>query len=276
MTFRSVGVAVARLQIDVDVHLCRRRRRAADDPQIAEARAHPFAAHVELRRAVVDRRHHALEPQAADHHAVAHVAVARPSGESGGTVRALRFGAMARAATTASTAARASVRAAPVSPVLTTCRAAASCASARVFAFSSRDHVVDLASRLAHLRSSSSVSLRRERLFALLERLFALAHPRFVGLERFPLARRQPVLVLERAHVAIDLRQVLGELRFARAQVLPRRRDDRRAQPQPGGDFEREAAPRRAVDQLRRSARTSRDRSRTPPTRRRASSTRRS
>ena len=65
-----------------------------------------------------------------------------------------------------------------------------------------------------------------ERLLALAQRVLALAHPRLGGLERLALARGQPLLVLERAHVAVDLREVLGELRLARAQVLraPRRR----------------------------------------------------
>ena len=56
---------------------------------------------------------------------------------------------------------------------------------------------------------------------------------------------RQPLLVLERAHVAVDLREVLGELRLARAEVLARRGDDRRIEPEPAGDFQRQAAARR-------------------------------
>ena len=52
------------------------------------------------------------------------------------------------------------------------------------------------------------------------------------------------MLVLERAHVAVDLREMLGELRFARAQVLARRGDDRRVQAEAAGDLEREAAAR--------------------------------
>ena len=125
------------------------------------------------------------------------------------------------------------------------------CAIAVVFAFSSaitssisrracRTCVVELLGQPA-----------AERLFALLERLFALAHPRLGGLERLALARRQPLLVLERAHVAIDLREVLGELRLARAEVLraPRRSTDGFS-PSRAGDLERQAAARRAVDQL--------------------------
>ena len=74
----------------------------------------------------------------------------------------------------------------------------------------------------------------------------------------------------------VDLRQVLGELRLARAQVLPRRGDDRRIEAEPRRDLERQAAARRAVHAADRSARTSRRRSRTPRSPRPRSSTRRS
>ena len=87
-----------------------------------------------------------------------------------------------------------------------------------------------------------------ERLLALAQRVFALAHARLGGFERLALARGEPVLVLERAHVAVDLREVFGELRLARAQVLARRGDDRRVQPEPRRDLEREAAAGRAVE----------------------------
>ena len=56
--------------------------------------------------------------------------------------------------------------------------------------------------------------------------------------------------MLERAHVAVDLREVLGELRFASGQVLARGRDDRRVEAEPRRDLEGEAAARRAVHQL--------------------------
>ena len=97
----------------------------------------------------------------------------------------------------------------------------------------------------ADLRLELLVQPPPERLFALAQRVFALPHPRLGGFERLALARGEPVLVLERAHVAVDLREVLGELRLARAQVLARRGDDRRVQPEPAGDLEREAAARR-------------------------------
>ena len=43
---------------------------------------------------------------------------------------------------------------------------------------------------------------------------------------------------------------MLGEPRFVLREILARRRDDRGVEPEPGRDFEREAPPRRAVDQL--------------------------
>ena len=112
------------------------------------------------------------------------------------------------------------------------------------------DDRVDLPPGAPHLRVELFGQLPPERFLALLERLLALPHPRLVGLERLPLARGQPMLVLERAHVAIDLREVLGQLRFARAQVLARCGDDRGAQPEPRGDFERQAPSGRSVQQL--------------------------
>ena len=45
---------------------------AGDQTQVAEAGAHPLAAHVEVRRAVVNRGDDRFEPEAADDHAVAH------------------------------------------------------------------------------------------------------------------------------------------------------------------------------------------------------------
>ena len=84
------------------------------------------------------------------------------------------------------------------------------------------DDVVDLAARLAHLRVELLVQPAAERLLALAQRLLALAHARLGLVERLALARGQPLLVLERAQVVVDLREVLGQLRLARAQVLPR------------------------------------------------------
>src|SRR6266851_4341228 len=78
-----------------------------------------------------------------------------------------------------------------------------------------------------------------ERFLALTQRVLALLHARLGGVKRLALARREPLLVLERAHVAIDLREVLGELRLARAQVRARGADHGRIQAEPPGDFER-------------------------------------
>src|SRR6185503_2979048 len=94
------------------------------------------------------------------------------------------------------------------------------------------------------------VEAAAERVLALAQRVFALTHPRFGLVQGFALARREPLLVLERAHVVIDLREMLGQLRFARAEIRARRRDHRWIQTQAAGHFEREASPRRSVEQL--------------------------
>ena len=125
------------------------------------------------------------------------------------------------------------------------------------------DHGVDFLARLADLGVQLLVQPALERLFALAQRVLALMHPRFGGFQRVALARGEAVLVLERAHVVIDLREVLGELRLAGAEVLARRGDHRRVQAEPR---RRSRAPgcgpgcRRSTD---RSARTSSARSRT-------------
>ena len=88
------------------------------------------------------------------------------------------------------------------------------------------DHLVDLTPGDPHLRFQLLGQLAAEGLLALLQRLFALAHPRFVGVQRLTRTRREPMLVFERPQIAIDLRQVLGQLRLARAQVLAGSGDD--------------------------------------------------
>ena len=90
-------------------------------PGVAQARAHALAAHVEIGGTVVDRRDDGFESEAADDargRRPSHVVpadgrlAAQPDGRD-------QPGSSARC-TTASTAARASLRAAPVAPVLTT------------------------------------------------------------------------------------------------------------------------------------------------------------
>ena len=112
-----------------------------------------------------------------------------------------------------------------------------------VFAFRLADHLVDFAPRLAHLGLELFAQPLPERLLALLQRVLAMADPRFGRLERLALARGEPLLMLERAHVAVDLREVFGQLRFAHADVLARRGDDDGIQAETRGDLEREAAP---------------------------------
>ena len=80
-----------------------------------------------------------------------------------------------------------------------------------------------------------------------------------------PFARGQPPLVFERLDVPLDLRQVLGELGLASAAVRPGAVDDRVGQAEPRRDFEREAAARRTVVQPVGRRERRRDRSQTRP-----------
>ena len=112
------------------------------------------------------------------------------------------------------------------------------------------NHLVDRPARLPHFGLQLFAQPLPECLFPLLQRIFPVAEPRVGRLERFTLARGEPVLVLERAHVAVDLRQVFRQLRFAHADVLARRGDDRRPQSQTRRDLERNAAAGRPVNEL--------------------------
>ncbi len=89
-----------------------------------------------------------------------------------------------------------------------------------------RDHAVDRPARLPELGFELLIQAPAECVLALAECFVALAHPSLGSPERFALARRKPLLVLEGAHVLVDLGEVLGKLRLARTQVLARRRDD--------------------------------------------------
>ena len=113
-----------------------------------------------------------------------------------------------------------------------------------------RNHIVDLAACLTNLRIDFLVQAAAERVLPLPQRFLALTQTPFGFAQGLALARREPLLVLERPHVAIDLRQVLGQLRLARAQIVARRRDDRGIQTKPRGDLEREAPAGRAVEQV--------------------------
>ena len=122
------------------------------------------------------------------------------------------------AAATSSTAARASARTAPVSPVETS-RGALPASAARL-RLQLRDDIVNLAARLADLRLELVAEPLAGRVLALPQRFFTLAHPRFGCLSDSRSRADEALLVLERAHVPVDLRQVFRELRFAGAQVL--------------------------------------------------------
>ena len=56
-------------------------------------------------------------------------------------------------------------------------------------------------------------------------RLAAMRDAGLGGVEPFALAGHHAAVVVERAHVVIDLREVFGQLRFARRQVLAGRFD---------------------------------------------------
>src|SRR5439155_1054611 len=78
------------------------------------------------------------------------------------------------------------------------------------------DHVVDFATGRSDLGFQLFVQPPAEGLLALAQRLLALPHPPFGFAQRLTLPRREPLLVFERAQVAVDLREVLGELRLSR------------------------------------------------------------
>src|SRR5205807_3556733 len=109
------------------------------------------------------------------------------------------------------------------------------------FCLQLRDDLVDLTAGLAHLNVELLVETTAERLFTVSKRFLALPHPAFGFAQRLALARREAMLVLDRAHIAVDLREVFRELRLARAQVLPRGGDDGRVQAEARGDLERKA-----------------------------------
>ncbi len=69
-------------------------------------------------------------------------------------------------------------------------------------------------------------------------------------LQRLALLDGEALVVLERPHVPVELREMIGELCFARGQVLARGGDDRGAQPEARRDLQRQAPAGRAVDQL--------------------------
>src|SRR5262249_13680050 len=71
-----------------------------------------------------------------------------------------------------------------------------------------RDDVVDLAARLAHLRVEFVGQPLAVGLLALAQRVFTLTDAPFGFAQRLAFLRRQALLVLERAHVAVDLGQM--------------------------------------------------------------------
>ena len=146
-------------------------------------------------------------------------------------------------------AARASPRSRPVSPVVGTAAALLDACSANAEACFRKSATTASTSARASRKRSSSRSFRRCLNVSSRWRSASSRDARAaVGLgKRLALALDQPALMLERAQVRIDLRKVLGELRFALRQVLPRAVDDRRVQPETPGHLERQAPARRSV-----------------------------
>ena len=137
-------------------------------------------------------------------------------------------------------------------------------------------HGVDLATGFPQPLLDLLIELPAERFLAVLQIVFAGLELRGRVGEGLPLARGEPPLVLERLHVALHARQVIGELALALAAVRPRALDDRGGKPETVRDLEREAAARASRSSAGRSARTSSDRTRIPPASRLRSSTHRS
>ena len=104
--------------------------------------------------------------------------------------------------------------------------------------------------RLAHLGVELLVQAAAEGFLALAQRVFALTHARTGRFELLALARGEAMLVFDGAHVAIDLREMLRELRLARAQIFARACDDGRVQTETAGDLERQAPPWRPINEL--------------------------
>ena len=108
---------------------------------------------------------------------------------------------------------------------------------------------VDLPPRVAQPLLDLLVEPLPERLLAVAQLLLAAVELRLRLLDHLPLARDQPVLVFEPLPLALDLGQVLGQLRLALRALRARLLDDVGRQPEPGRDLERQAAARRSVVQ---------------------------
>jgi hypothetical protein len=123
-------------------------------------------------------------------------------------------------------------------------------ADRRSFRLQLRNHLIDFAARLADLGVELLVQTVAGRLLALAKRIFPLAHPDLGRFQRLALAGGEALLVFEGAQVVIDLRQVFGKLRLARADVLTRGGHHRRVQSEPRRDLERQAPAGRSIHEL--------------------------
>ncbi len=227
--------------------------RRRDDAQLVGARAKPLAADVHFRRAVVQGLDDSLESQRADDDAIPDRSTRRQARGP----RRRRDGGGRRA------------DAVPKTPLdrLERCARIRSCRSdvagrhqarrppVRVRRNRGRARLqrlhdgVDLAPRLAHALVDPLIEPLAERLFAIAQLLLAPVQPSLRLLDHLPFAGDQAPLVFEPLHLALDLRQVLRELRFARGALRARLLDDGRGQPEAARNLQRQAAARRSVVQ---------------------------
>ena len=146
---------VARLHLHGDANLrrCRDGGRRRDHAQIVDPRPHPFAAHIYLRCAVVHRLDDAFEAERTNRDAIAE---RRRPASPDGRRRDRRLRGSRRRSATASSDARASARADPMSPVGTSraARRSASAAIARPVSSASRRRA-SISRRASRIRSSS-------------------------------------------------------------------------------------------------------------------------
>ncbi len=111
------------------------------------------------------------------------------------------------------------------------------------------DDRVDFATGVAQPLVDPLLEPAAERFLAVAQLLLARLHLGRFFRERVALARGEPLLVLERLHVALDLGQVIGELRFAHAAVRRAVSMIDAGNPSRVRNLEREAAAGRAVVQ---------------------------
>jgi hypothetical protein len=111
------------------------------------------------------------------------------------------------------------------------------------------DHRVDLRTGLPQPFADLRVEACPKRVLAVAQAFLPDPQARFVTRNLLALARHQPALVFEHLQLVVHLRQMFGELRFARAPVAAGAVHDVRGHAKPLRDFQREAAAGGAVRQ---------------------------